>query len=194
MSSSDLELARSISRHLSEPPAGVPASGHASVGAVEAPDPSRVLRFRRPAGAAAPPEPAPEPARTVNPPSPPRVADLGIDEETLAPLLEQALSAAGADAAFVTDLHGAVVAFVGSIAVDAAGPFCARLAVALERAREITGTAAEETSVVVEAAGRALTAFASPTPGGALLTIAFLGASPTPRPVREALRRVLAGR
>ena len=190
MSSSDLELARSISRHLSEPPAGVPAGGRASVGAVEPPDPSRFLRFRRAAGAAAPPEPA----RIVNPPSSPKVADWGIDEETLTPLLEQALSAAGAEAAVVTDPHGVIVASVGSLAVDAAGPFGARLAVALERAREITGTAADETSVVVEAAGRALTAFASPTPGGALLTIAFLGASPTPRPVREALGRVLSGR
>lgn len=190
MSSSDLELARSISRHLSEPPAGVPATGHASVGAVEPPDPSRFLRFRRVAGAAAPSEPA----RTVNSISPPKVADLGIDEETLAPLLEQALSAAGADAAFVTDPRGVVVASVGAFAEDAAGPFGARLAVALERAREITGTAAEETSVVVEAAGRAFTAFTVSTPDGTLLTIAFLGASPTPRPIREALGRVLSGR
>lgn len=181
MSSSDLELARSLSRLLSAAPAGAPAPGRAPVGAVEPPDPSKFLRFGRT-------------VETTAPAAPPQVAGLGFDAETLTPLLEEARSAAGADAAFVTDTHGVVVASVGAFTENAAGPFGARLAAALERAREISGCAAEETAVIVEAGGRALTAFTAPGPDGTLLTIGFQGVSPTPRPVREALRRVLAGR
>ncbi|MFN7988195.1 MAG: hypothetical protein U0529_12020 [Thermoanaerobaculia bacterium] len=197
MSSSDLELARSISRLLSATPAGATAPGHAPVGAVEPPDPSRFLRFRQhdvATSPAAPPRPAPKPSRAEPLAPPPQVADWGFDVETLTPLLEQARDAAGADAAFVTDPRGVVVASVGAFAEDAAGPYGSRLVVALERAREISGSAAEETSVVVEAGGRALTAFTASTPDGLLVTIGFQGTSPTPRPVREALRRVLAGR
>jgi hypothetical protein len=197
VSSSDLELARSLSRLLSESTAGASAGERAPVGAVEPPDPSRFLKFRRvveTTAPAAPPRPEPTPSRAEPLAPPPRIADWGFDGETLTPLLEQARSAAGADAAFVTDPHGVVVTSVGAFADDAAGPYGARLAIVLERAREISGTAAEETSVIVEAGGRALTAFTAPTPDGTLLTIGFLGAAPTPRPVREALRRVLAGR
>lgn len=49
MSSSDLELARALSRLLSEPPsAGRPPAAPGSPAAVEAPDPARFVRLRKP--------------------------------------------------------------------------------------------------------------------------------------------------
>jgi hypothetical protein len=49
VSSSDLELARALSRLLAEPPSTAPPpSGPAAAAPVEPPDPARFVRLRRP--------------------------------------------------------------------------------------------------------------------------------------------------
>lgn len=196
MSSSDLELARALSRLLSEPPAGARrATPLPPLGGVEPADPSRFLRFRevgRPAAAPPTPEaaPAPEPA---SPAPPPRIDSRGFGAGVFTPLLEWGLGAAAADAVFLMDPHGLVVASIGPLGAGEAEAFGARLMVSLEHARAMAGPDPGEAAVVVEAGGRTLSAFAAVAFDGTELTIGFSGASPVSRPVREAMCHALAG-
>ena len=91
------------------------------------------------------------------------------------------------------DPHGLVVDSVGRLAPEEAGDCGARLMVALDHARAMSGPGSEETAVVVELGGRTLTAFTAPAFDGTVLTIGFSGASAVARPLREAVRRALAG-
>ena len=91
------------------------------------------------------------------------------------------------------DPHGLVVATVGALGPDEAEAFGARLMVALDHARAMTAHGAEGTSVAVELEERVLTAFLATASDGIPFTVGLAGAAPVPRPVRDALRRALAG-
>ncbi len=195
MSSSDLELARALSRLLAEPPAGErPAAGSAF--GVPPPDPSRFVRFRqaaapRGASSAEPPVPAPPPAAASL--EPPAVAPGGFGAGVFTPVLEWARRAASADAAFLLGPDGLLVAAVGSLAPDEAEACGARLVVALDQARAMSADGGERTAVSVESGEKVLTAFRVVAPEGIRLTVGLAGAAHVPRAVREALETALAG-
>lgn len=200
MSSSDLELARALSRLLSEPPAyGPTALPTPPCATVPAPDPSRFVRFQREAGGS--PKPAslpvltvPAPSRPAAPPEPPVVEPGGFDAGSLTPFLEWACRAAAADAAFLLDPHGLVVAKIGSLSAEEAEAWGARLEVALDPARAVPGAADEGTAVAIEAGERVVTAFAADVSGRGSVIVGLAGPAHVGRPVREALRKALAGR
>lgn len=200
MSSSDLELARALSRLLSEPPSGARAAAAAPSASVPPPDPSRFVRFRGVGAAlpARPPAPAgppavPVPAAAPAPPEPPAIAPGGFGAGVYTPLLEWACRAASADAAFLMDPHGLVVATVGALEPEEAEAFGARLMVALDQARAMSGDGGPEATVAVEAGEKVLTAFAATASDGIPFTVGLTGPAHVPRPVREALQKALGG-
>ncbi len=194
MSSSDLELARALSRLLSEPPAGARRAGPLpNLADVEPADPSRFLRFRKTGRPATVPPPEPAQVRAPSSPPPPQIDARGFGAGVFTPLLEWGLEAAAAEAAFLMDPHGLVVASIGRLGVGEAEAFGARLMVSLEHARAMAGPDPGEAAVVVEAGGRTLTAFTARAFDGTELTLGLSGTAPVERPVREAMCRALAG-
>jgi hypothetical protein len=127
------------------------------------------------------------------PPEPPAIAPGGFGAGVFTPLLEWACRAASADAAFLMDPHGLVVAAVGSLTPDEAEAYGARLMIALDHARAMSAEGGGEAAVAVEAGDRVVTAFPATASDGIPFTVGLAGSAHVPRPVREALRRSLAG-
>lgn len=196
MSSSDLELARALSRLLAEPSAGERTAAASGFG-VPPPDPSRFVRFRQASaprsGAPAEAPVAASPAPAAPPLEPPAIAPGGFGAGVFTPLLEWACRAASADAAFLMDPHGLVVAAVGSLGPEEAEAFGARLMIALDQARAMSAAGSAETTVAVESGEKVLTAFAAMASDGIPFTVGLEGPAHVARPVREALQRALAG-
>lgn len=201
MSSSDVELARALSRLLAGPPAGAPSAGRppSPSAAVPSPDPSEFVRFRRagPVGpavaqtaAAFSPRPAASPAAT---PPPPSIPSNGFGAGVYTPLLEWAQGVAGAEAAFLMDEHGLVVAATGGIDSSAAEGYGVRLMIALDHARAMSTGESERTAVSVELGERVLTAFPAPGRDGTPFTVGIVGPAHVPAAVHGAVRDAFAG-
>ncbi len=133
-SSSDLTLARELSRRLV-------VDGRAAKPAPVGPAPLAYVRF--PAHRAAPTVDAPAPVRRL--PDPPIVS---IDQGSLCweQLLEWCLVAFDAEAAFVMDAYGLVVANRGRMTPDAVQGVGARLMVALQHAAQMAVDTPDGTS------------------------------------------------
>ena len=182
MSSSDLDLAREISRRLTGAPfsrARASAPEPTPRVGVAAPDPSGFVSLRR-----NDPVPAPVPTPTPTP----RVFGAGGWEN----LLEWTLAATGSEAAFLMDPHGLVVACRGPLPAGQAERLGARLMVALDQARRMAPTEEEDISVTVQFGEVFLTGFAAPLSDGILLTAGLVSRKPVEPSARGAVARALA--
>jgi hypothetical protein len=155
------------------------------------------VRFRA-VGAVPPLEPAAAPASSGSAtsatlPAPPVVVPGEFGAGAYTPLLEWACRATLADAAFLMDPHGLVVATVGSLATEEAEAYGARLMVALAHARAMDASGEQGATIAVEAADRVLTAFSATASDGIPFTVGLAGSTHVSRPVRDALRKALGG-
>ncbi len=163
--SSDLDLARSLSRRLRE--------GRDAPGARIEPSP-RYLRFdaRRAA-----PETWLSPLSRLGAP---------FGAEVWNDLLDGCLAAADASGAFLMDAQGLVVATRGTMRQDVAEAVGGRLMGALDQI-ELIGTRAQSTAVAIEIESGWLTGVRSTQ-----LTLALLAAAPVSRQARDVIEGLLA--
>ncbi len=185
MSSSDLELARALSRLLAPPAASAPSAGGSP--AVEAPDASRYVRLVP--GPARPGVVAPSPAVPVPPvPAPaPRMAPDVPETRDWSPLLEWLLKASGCRTAFLADAHGRIVGSAGPADEEELQARSARLAVALDQARLLSPEAASLPFLAMHVGGDVLTGFPVPLSDGTSLNVGLVGATAASTAVRDAL-------
>lgn len=169
--SSDLELARSLSRRLRAP------RGDAPVKHVE-PSP-RYVRFEARRA-------APESVfnNFANPGSP-----FGADVWNH--LLDGCLASADASAAFLIDGHGLVVATRGNLSAEAAESIGARLMIALDQSAQLLSQGAASV-VALEIDLGWLTGLRSGDKRARPLTLGLLGSGPLSRDVRDAVLSLLA--
>lgn len=169
--SSDLELARSLSRRLRAPRGDAPTKHH---------EPSpRYVRFEARRAA---------PESVFN-----QFASPGgsFGAEVWNNLLDGCLSTADAAAAFVIDGHGLVVATRGDLSAEAAESIGARLMVALDQSAQLLPNGAPAV-VALEIDLGWLTGLRSGDKRARPLTLGLLGQAPLSRDVREAVLSLLA--
>lgn len=166
-SSSDLDLARAITRRLA-PAAASPAPTPGTTG--------NYVRFRAggsPPVAAAPPVLAPPPEAIAGSGGWPR-------------LLDWACAAAGAEAAFLTDTRGLVIACRGEVTDDDAQSIGARIVIAFAHADQMDGHGSR--SIAIELERRWLTGLRVPF-GDEPLIVGLLASGP----ITDGLRAAITG-
>lgn len=177
-SSFDVERARELSRKLSPGPAP-------SLPKAEKPAPGYIRFSSGTLGkAAAPAKSAPEPEQQLTP------------AEQFGPalwnrMLDQCLSAAGAELAFVVDEDGLVVAWRGGPDASFSEGIGARLVIAFEQAVQMADVGSTSQSIAIEFGDRWLTGIRIHRGDNPILTVGVLAPAVVTREVRRAMEKVL---
>jgi len=105
-------------------------------------------------------------------------------------ILDRCIELTGADAAFVLDGHGLVIATRAEVSADIAQSLGARLQAMLDQAEQMAGTEGGRSAVSMEYGGRYLTGLRAER-GGMEFILGLIAGDPVRREARAMLERIL---
>ncbi len=175
-SSSDVERARQLSIRL----------GSHDEAPAQARPPAAIPYIRFDAGRFAGPAPGPLPPRAERPPPP--------ESDDWAALLGWIRALCAADAAFLIDVRGLLVAASGDVPKERAEGMGARLVLAFEHADRMEADAQRSRSMVIDFGGAVLTGIRIPLPEGETLVLGIASRTLPDLETRAEVERALTRR